>query len=153
MFYYLMLHYFNVSLCDVALFWHWPVCCWFIYCYSFWHCTVLRWPYVMFHYLMLHVLMLHYFGIALIDVALLIVECSLHSCCTSCSCNSCCFTICPAWELSKYRVISGPYFPAFGLHTERYEVYLRLQSKWGKMRIRNNSVFGHFLQNVNVVLF
>ena len=33
-----------------------------------------------------------------------------------------------AWEVSKYEVFSGPYFPAFGLNTERYEalyVYLR----------------------------
>ena len=27
-----------------------------------------------------------------------------------------------AWKVSKYGVISGPYFPAFGLNTERYEV-------------------------------
>ena len=25
-----------------------------------------------------------------------------------------------AWKVSKYGVISGPYFPAFGLNTERY---------------------------------
>ena len=24
-----------------------------------------------------------------------------------------------AWKVSKYGVISGPYFPAFGLNTER----------------------------------
>ena len=27
-----------------------------------------------------------------------------------------------AWELFKYGVISGPYFPVFGLNTERYGV-------------------------------
>ena len=27
-----------------------------------------------------------------------------------------------AWRVSKYGVISGPYFPAFGLNTERYFV-------------------------------
>ena len=27
-----------------------------------------------------------------------------------------------AWKVSKYRVFSGPYFPAFGLNTERYGV-------------------------------
>ena len=27
-----------------------------------------------------------------------------------------------AWKVSKYGVISGPYFPAFGVNTERYEV-------------------------------
>ena len=25
-----------------------------------------------------------------------------------------------AWKVSKYGVFSGPYFPAFGLNTERY---------------------------------
>ena len=25
-----------------------------------------------------------------------------------------------AWKLSKYRVISGPYFPAFGLNAGKY---------------------------------
>ena len=47
-----------------------------------------------------------------------------------------------AWKVSKYGVISGPYFPAFGLATERYQVYLCIQSKCGKIRTRNNSVFG-----------
>ena len=32
---------------------------------------------------------------------------------------------------------SGPYFPAFGLITERYGVSLRIQSKYGKVRTRN----------------
>ena len=46
--------------------------------------------------------------------------------------------------MSKYGVISHPYFPAFGLNTERYEVFLRIQSECGKIGTRNNSVFGHF---------
>ena len=33
------------------------------------------------------------------------------------------------WKVSKYGVFSGPYFPTFGLNTERYSVYLRIQSK------------------------
>ena len=45
---------------------------------------------------------------------------------------------------SKYEVISGPYFPAFGLNMERYEISLRIQSQCGKIRTRNYSVFGHF---------
>ena len=49
-----------------------------------------------------------------------------------------------AWKVPKYGVISGPYFPAFGLNTERYEVSLRIQSECGKIRTRNNTVFGHF---------
>ena len=45
-------------------------------------------------------------------------------------------------KVSKYGVISGPFFPAFGLNTERYFVSLRIQSECEKMRTRNNSVFG-----------
>ena len=37
-----------------------------------------------------------------------------------------------AWKVSKYGVISGPYFPAFGLNTEKYLVSLRIQSELGK---------------------
>ena len=29
---------------------------------------------------------------------------------------------CTAWKVSKYGVISGPYFPVFGLNTEIYEI-------------------------------
>ena len=39
-----------------------------------------------------------------------------------------------ASKLSKYGLFSGPYFPAFGLNTERYSVSLRIQSECGKMR-------------------
>ena len=49
-------------------------------------------------------------------------------------------------QVSRYRVISGPYFPAFRLNTERYEVSIRIQSECRKIRTRNNSVFGHFLR-------
>ena len=49
-----------------------------------------------------------------------------------------------AWKVFKYGVFSGPYFPAFGLNTERYEVSLRIQSECGKTRTRNYSVFVHF---------
>ena len=48
------------------------------------------------------------------------------------------------WKVSKYRVISGTYFPVFWLNTERYGVSLRIQSKYMKTWTRNNSVFGHF---------
>ena len=40
-----------------------------------------------------------------------------------------------AWKVSKYGVFSGPYFPAFGLNTERYGVPLRIKSKCGKIRL------------------
>ena len=46
--------------------------------------------------------------------------------------------------MSKYGVISGPCFSVFELNTEIYGVNLRIQSKYRKMRTRNNSVFGHF---------
>ena len=53
-------------------------------------------------------------------------------------------SITTAWKVSKYRVISGPYFPAFGVNTETYVFALRIQSECGKIRTRNNSVFWHF---------
>ena len=39
---------------------------------------------------------------------------------------------------------SGPQFPAFGLNTERYGVFPRIQSEWEKMRTRitlNTDIF------------
>ena len=47
-------------------------------------------------------------------------------------------------EVMKYGVLSGPYFPVFGLNTERYGVSLRIQSECWKIWTRKNSVFGHF---------
>ena len=38
----------------------------------------------------------------------------------------------------RIRSFSGPYFPAFGLNTERYSVSLCIQSKCGKMRTGKN---------------
>ena len=37
---------------------------------------------------------------------------------------------------SRIRSYSVPYFPKFGLNTERYFVYLRIQSECGKIRTR-----------------
>ena len=51
--------------------------------------------------------------------------------------------------MSKYKVIYGPYFPAFGLNTERYGASLSIQSEYRKIQSRNNSVFGHFLRRAN----
>ena len=50
--------------------------------------------------------------------------------------------------MSKCGVISGPYFPVFGLNTERYGVSLRIQSECRKIRKKNNSIFGHFSRSV-----
>ena len=52
--------------------------------------------------------------------------------------------------MSKYGVISGPYFPTFGLNTERYKVSLRIQSECGEIRTTNISVFGHFSRSANM---
>ena len=49
-------------------------------------------------------------------------------------------------KVSKYGVFSGRYFPAFELNTERYPVFLRIQSECGKIQTRKNSIFGHFLR-------
>ena len=46
-----------------------------------------------------------------------------------------------AWKVSKYGVISGPYFPVFGL--------LRIQAEYRKIPTRNNSAFGHFSSKVS----
>ena len=45
---------------------------------------------------------------------------------------------------------SGPYFPVFGLNTERYGVSLRIQSEYGKIQTRKNSVCGHFSRSVKI---
>ena len=55
--------------------------------------------------------------------------------------------------MSKYGVISGPYFPVFGLNTEFYSVNLRIQSEYRKIQTRNNSVFGHFSRSDIVFRF
>ena len=47
-------------------------------------------------------------------------------------------------EVSKYGVFSGPYFPAFGLNTERYHVPLRIQSKCGKIPTRKKRIWTLF---------
>ena len=39
----------------------------------------------------------------------------------------------------RIRSYSGPYFPAFGLDTERYSVSPHIQSECGKMRTRITS--------------
>ena len=49
--------------------------------------------------------------------------------------------------MSKYGVISGPHFPVFGLNTEIYEINLRIQSEYNKIRTRNNSIFRHFARS------
>ena len=47
------------------------------------------------------------------------------------------------WKVSKYEVFSGPHFSVFGLNTEIYGV-ISIQSKYGRIRTKENSVLGHF---------
>ena len=67
------------------------------------------------------------------------------------------FPVCTAWKVSKYgvfavlvifysrlkiaRIFPGLYLPVFGLNTEIYGVIVLIQSEYGKMRTRKNSVF------------
>ena len=44
----------------------------------------------------------------------------------------------------RIRSFSGPYFPAFGLNTERSEVSLCIQSECGKIRARETPNIGTF---------
>ena len=53
-------------------------------------------------------------------------------------------------KVSKYGVISGLHIPTFGLNTERYFITLRIQSECGKIRTKNNSLFGHFSRSVHI---
>ena len=57
---------------------------------------------------------------------------------------------CTALKVSKNGVISGPYFPAFGLNTKIYGVNLRIQSEYRKIRTRNKSVFGRFSRSDHI---
>ena len=45
-----------------------------------------------------------------------------------------------------FRSYSGPYFPAFGLNTERYGVSLRIQSVCGKIQTRKTPNRTLFMQ-------
>ena len=50
-------------------------------------------------------------------------------------------------KVSKYGVISGPYFPVFGLNTGN-----RIPSEYMKRRTRSKLVFGQFLLNDTSVI-
>ena len=52
------------------------------------------------------------------------------------------YTLCEKCQNTEF--FSGPYFPVFGLNTEIYEVNLCIQSEYGKIRTRKNSIFWHF---------
>ena len=39
-----------------------------------------------------------------------------------------------AWKVSVFAVfVVSPYFPAFGLNTDRYAVFFQIESEWGKV--------------------
>ena len=50
----------------------------------------------------------------------------------------------------RIRSYSGPYFPAFGLNTERYCLSLRIQSECGKIRTRITPNKGTFYAVLNI---
>ena len=52
----------------------------------------------------------------------------------------------------QVRIFCGPHFPTFVLNMERYSISPRIQSECGKIRIRKNSVFGHFSCSVQLYL-
>ena len=47
------------------------------------------------------------------------------------------------WKVSKYGVISGPFFNVFGLNTEG------LKPEYREIQTRNNSEFGRFSHSVS----
>ena len=51
----------------------------------------------------------------------------------------------------QIRIFSGPYFPAFVVNMERYEVSLRIQSECWKIQTMKNFVSGHFSCSENHV--
>ena len=53
------------------------------------------------------------------------------------------YTSCKVKSVS-IRSFSGPYFPAFGLNSERYTITLRIQSECGKTRTRKTPDMGTF---------
>ena len=55
---------------------------------------------------------------------------------------------CPKVEFFLVRI-----FPVFGLYTKIYGVNFRIQSEYGKVLTRKNSVFGYFSRNVCVKMW
>ena len=58
-------------------------------------------------------------------------------------------------QSARIRSFSGPYFPSFGPHTERYEVSLCIQSECGKKRTRkspNTDTFNVVITLANFII-
>ena len=49
-----------------------------------------------------------------------------------------------SWKESKYGIVSGSYFPEFGLNTQIYGENLRIQSEYRKIRTRNSPYLDTF---------
>ena len=61
-------------------------------------------------------------------------------------------------KIIRIRIYSCPYFPAFWPNAERYFIYLRIQSKWEKIRTRitlntDSVCFIHFAHNCRFFFF
>ena len=50
---------------------------------------------------------------------------------------------------ARIQSFSGPYFPAFGLNTERYYISLGIQFEFWENNDQKNSAYGHFSLNDN----
>ena len=53
--------------------------------------------------------------------------------------------------MSKYEIFSGPYFPAFGLNTERYEVFSPNAGKYRPEKTPYLDTFHTVLISKNIV--
>ena len=58
-----------------------------------------------------------------------------------------------AWKMSKYWVFFCSIFSRIWTEFGIYEVNLRIYSKYGKIRTRKNSVFGHILRSAMMKLY
>ena len=52
----------------------------------------------------------------------------------------------------RIRSFSGPDFPAFGLNTERYRLFFRIQHECGKIRTRKTPDTDTFHEKIVVIL-
>ena len=62
-----------------------------------------------------------------------------------------------AWKVSKYRVISGPYFPVFGLNTDIYgvnkKIYGVFSPNTGKYGPEITQIVGQFPRSEHNLIY
>ena len=58
--------------------------------------------------------------------------------------NSCPRMLALREKYPNTELFPGPYFPAFGLNTERYSIHLRIQYECGEIRIRKTRYLDAF---------